>query len=342
MPPIKNIRIKIVLLAFLLIYKNNLKAQAVFISNCAPYPNYTITIKATPINLVIKNPAAWGCNVDVVFAYTVSIAGTIPNGWCGGGAGGTLNNAKVSISCSGRNFEVDIPRSASSGTVMSGNNQGINIPNCTGVTINSLCNGVSMNTTISGPGIAGSTKTLNNALPIELIEFSANQNGTKNVLLNWSTATELHNEFFTVERSSDAINWEAISTIKGAGTSSSIKHYNYEDVSPNNSLNYYRLKQTDFNSSYKYSNIVYINLFEKSTSYLTLFPNPANQTLSVFGITNATDVDLINNLGQKVNINYEMIDECIKLDTKDLIEGLYTIIVRTDSESLSSKLIILH
>lgn len=337
----KKIQKLISLITVIIVFKSSLNAQAVFVSNCSPHPDYTITVNAIPINLVIKNPAAWGCNVDVVFAYTVSVSGTIPNGWCGGGTGGSLYNAKISISCSGKNFEVDIPRTASSGTVMSGNNQGVNIPNCTGVNINSLCNGVSMNTTISGPGIAGSTKSLNNALPIELIEFLVSKNGS-NVMLNWSTATELDNDFYTIERSYDAINWEIISTIKGSGTSSTTKHYNYEDITPKNGVIYYRLKQTDFNSSYKYSQIVYINLFEKSTSFLTLFPNPANQTLSLYGMANAAEFELINSLGQKVNVSYNIIDDSIVLDTKDLIEGLYTIIVKTSSESLSNKLIIQH
>lgn len=94
-----------------------------------------------------------------------------------------------------------------------------------------------------------------NYLPIELISFAATpQAGT--VVLNWSTATELNNDFFTIERSVDGFSWEDLLSISGAGTSIHRLDYSAKDVRPYAGLSYYRLKQTDFDGQFSRSNIV--------------------------------------------------------------------------------------
>jgi hypothetical protein len=92
-------------------------------------------------------------------------------------------------------------------------------------------------------------------LPIELINFTANCR-EPNVELNWSTASELNNDFFTLERSIDAINFNPIGNVDGAGTSNSILNYQFTDNSPLSQQSYYRLKQTDFDGQFEYSDIV--------------------------------------------------------------------------------------
>jgi hypothetical protein len=92
-------------------------------------------------------------------------------------------------------------------------------------------------------------------LPIELISFtSVCENNV--VDLNWSTASETNNDFFTVERSKDDQTWESIATISGAGNSNATLLYSAKDLQPIAGLSYYRLKQTDFNGAYSYSQIV--------------------------------------------------------------------------------------
>jgi len=83
-------------------------------------------------------------------------------------------------------------------------------------------------------------------LPIELIQFKATKVGAY-VQLDWSTATEINNDYFTVERSVDGENFEVILTEKGAGNSSTQKDYRRYDEQPRVGYNYYRLSQTDFN-----------------------------------------------------------------------------------------------
>ncbi|MDG1475608.1 MAG: BNR-repeat neuraminidase N-terminal domain-containing protein, partial [Vicingaceae bacterium] len=88
-------------------------------------------------------------------------------------------------------------------------------------------------------------------LPIELLSYSVACTGNT-VQLDWITASELNNDYFTIERSVDAINFEAIATVDGSGNSSSIHNYSWSDDNPINGTVYYRLKQTDFNGAFEY------------------------------------------------------------------------------------------
>ena len=96
------------------------------------------------------------------------------------------------------------------------------------------------------------------SLPIELALFEGFNRINYN-LINWVTASELNNDYFTLERSTDGLCWNNIASIKGAGTVSTPSFYSYKDHTLiNNTINYYRLKQVDFDKTSTYSNIIYI------------------------------------------------------------------------------------
>lgn len=104
------------------------------------------------------------------------------------------------------------------------------------------------------PFTLGSSGT-NNPLPIELIFFSGKvENNT--IDLNWATASEINNDYFTIERSLNAIDFEEALIIDGAGNSSHTIYYSVVDESPLEGTSYYRLKQTDFDGKYEYSKVV--------------------------------------------------------------------------------------
>ncbi|MBI3510364.1 MAG: hypothetical protein HY064_06850 [Bacteroidetes bacterium] len=96
------------------------------------------------------------------------------------------------------------------------------------------------------------------ALPIEILKFDGMCNGNS-VLLNWSTASETNNDFFTVERSVDENNFVAIGTVDGAGNSSSVLHYSFIDKDDLPGEKYYRIRQTDFNGAFTFSSIIAVN-----------------------------------------------------------------------------------
>ena len=87
-------------------------------------------------------------------------------------------------------------------------------------------------------------------LPVELIRFSAACNDSK-ADIKWTTETELNNDFFTVERSPDAVNYLPIGIVNGAGNSSTVRNYSFTDTDPLSGTSYYRLRQTDFNGMTK-------------------------------------------------------------------------------------------
>lgn len=110
------------------------------------------------------------------------------------------------------------------------------------------------------------------ALPIELLSFEG-ENHDKTNLLKWTTASEINNDFFTLEKSKDGINFTVLAIVDGYGTSAFNLDYSFVDNNPYNQT-YYRLKQTDFDGEYTYSEIVGID--SKTNSFFTfnVFPNP--------------------------------------------------------------------
>jgi hypothetical protein len=105
-------------------------------------------------------------------------------------------------------------------------------------------------------GIGGG---IDNPLPIDLLSFTAKYQDGK-VLLNWATGSEINNDYFTLERSRDAVSAEIIGFVDGAGNSSQTLHYEFIDHDPLPGISYYRLKQTDYDGSFEYSQWVAVQV----------------------------------------------------------------------------------
>ena len=114
-----------------------------------------------------------------------------------------------------------------------------------------------------------------NPLPITLLSFIASATDNEQVVIKWETATEINNDYFTIERSRDGINWEVIAIIDGAGNSSSEQNYTHYDDDPEYGTSYYRLKQTDFDGQYEYFEVVVVTTNSSEEFKIMLFPNPA-------------------------------------------------------------------
>ena len=92
-------------------------------------------------------------------------------------------------------------------------------------------------------------------LPVTLLNFEVDcENGF--TVLNWSTASEINNDYFVIEKSTDAINFFPIATVQGNGNSNTVLSYTYTDETPNYATTYYRLKQVDFDGKFEYFNVV--------------------------------------------------------------------------------------
>ena len=107
------------------------------------------------------------------------------------------------------------------------------------------------------PFTLGSSSSTN-VLPIELVSFSGEKKDNRNIL-NWTTASEINNAFFTVEKSYNGIDFEWVGTKEGTSPSTQIINYSLTDYYILETLNYYRLKQTDFDGKFEYSNTISID-----------------------------------------------------------------------------------
>jgi hypothetical protein len=166
------------------------------------------------------------------------------------------------------------------------------------------------------PITLGST-TLDNPLPVELISFTA-QSVNESVKLNWVTASELNNDFFTLQRSVNGIEFESITEIDGAGTKQTRTDYEYVDTTPLPNLSYYRLKQTDFDKKSSYSKVVAVNV--SLSGELSMHPNPvSNDTPLTFN--RKGDYIILNNLGVIV-LKANGVNQ---LDISGLAPGVYTV-----------------
>lgn len=135
-------------------------------------------------------------------------------------------------------------------------------------------------------------------LPIVLDYFKATATKSNFVLLEWGTFSEQNNDFFTLERSIDGKTFQIITTIEGAGSSNKKRSYSFEDTTPVEGMNYYRLKQTDFNGEFEYFKIIAANLnnqnYVTKESYLSAKniqagPNPFKESVTITYTTASSD-----------------------------------------------------
>lgn len=111
-------------------------------------------------------------------------------------------------------------------------------------------------------------------LPVELIYFKANLI-TKAVKVEWQTASEVNSSHFLVERSTDGEIYKIIGEVSAAGNSDELIAYEFIDYFPNESNNYYRLKQIDFDDAFEYYNTVVVNANTGTElTHVNLYPNP--------------------------------------------------------------------
>ncbi len=116
-------------------------------------------------------------------------------------------------------------------------------------------------------------------LPVELLSFTAEKAG-QDVLCNWETASEVNNNYFTVERSPDGIAYAPIGKIKAAGNSSTRRSYHFVDINPLAGDSYYRLKQTDFDGVVHHFDAFHI-FFGTIRSDYVFYPNPSSGIVHV-------------------------------------------------------------
>ena len=173
------------------------------------------------------------------------------------------------------------------------------------------------------------------SLPINLVSFNATII-ERVVQLNWQTALELNNEYFTIERSINIVDWEIVDIVDGAGNSSNLLDYSLIDINPLDGESYYRLKQTDYNGEYQYSQIKSVTFTAKEE--LKIYPNPTTGQIFIEGGNNELSNILIYNLlGENVSKHVKKTingDSTLSIDLSKLSPGVYFIRTKTTANKV--------
>lgn len=175
------------------------------------------------------------------------------------------------------------------------------------------------------------------ALPVTLVSFTAANENDERVRVEWISAEEVGNAFYTIERSQDAINFEAIGTREGAGNSQDIRRYEFLDNDPLEGRAYYRLKQTDFNGEFEYSEVVSVTVNPTQTEFsYALYPNPVskdgNLTIEQIGAgtTDLLTYEIVSISGRKIMHGQAQLENRkVNLTPRnDLRHGVYLIRIK--------------
>ena len=166
----------------------------------------------------------------------------------------------------------------------------------------------------------------NESLPVDLDGLVAMSNGDGSVNLAWHTSFEKNNDGFEIQRSLDAGPFKTIGFVQGQGHSTAVTRYDYhdQDISTQSTIQYYRLKQLDYDGSFSYSGAVAVMMNSRQQQCI-FGPNPAT---SYINFTCAAEVVVFDNLGNQILRTSEQ-----QVNLSMLPKGVYIIAARTESNS---------
>lgn len=219
-------------------------------------------------NLVLENNAGSNINIDIGTGGVLIVQGDVVV------ANGALNGLSVTSGGTlvvGGDFDLGSGSNiVNNGSMYGGSTSGSASITGAGGTVGDLDDLLA-----DDPTLCGLTTTCAVVLPVSLLSFEAMLRDT-GVQLDWATATEENNEFFSIERSIDGRQFETIAIVEGAGNSTVELHYSYFDSFKTdfNGFVYYRLSQTDYDGTRETFDMVALRI-EAVASEPILFPNPS-------------------------------------------------------------------
>lgn len=178
-------------------------------------------------------------------------------------------------------------------------------------------------------------------LPVELVTFDAKYNG-KTVDLNWTTASEINNDYFTVERTKNGNDFLTIAKVRGAGTTITMHFYSANDDAPLNGVSYYRLMQTDFDGHNSFSKLVAVEINENvfGIDYLYASQDAGQIYFATKNISGDITIDVIDVLGRitiSQKLFYSNENEILKINSSLLKTGVYILRVSNNGSAINKK-----
>jgi hypothetical protein len=183
---------------------------------------------------------------------------------------------------------------------------------------------------------------LTQPLPVSLLYFDALAVDNK-VKTRWATASETNNDYFTVERSANALDFMPVGVVNGSGQSNTLLQYSFTDADPLPGLSYYRLKQTDFDGSVTYSEIRPVRFTEDPTVPALVFTHLSTNGILSFGFNRDVHVDRVTIFDASGRLVHEerLSGESLQqgsLQVTGLSTGLYLVLISTPAEEFTSKI----
>ncbi|NOS91059.1 MAG: T9SS type A sorting domain-containing protein [Cyclobacteriaceae bacterium] len=185
-----------------------------------------------------------------------------------------------------------------------------------------------------------------NALPVTLTYFAGRIDGSIGIL-EWETASELNNDYFEIQHSLDGLEFTPVGRVNGKGTINQKSSYIFEDRNLTKGINYYRLRQSDFDGKVWYSDLISLD-YDGSTPLIAfLYPNPTTTENVNIELVNATSQDVrvrIFDMTGKVlvnsQINSESLESVISLKSSELKSGIYIVEVVQGLQRVTKRLVI--
>jgi hypothetical protein len=202
------------------------------------------------------------------------------------------------------------------------------------------------NSTLSGTIPVGITITaigigsISTPLPVSFSAFTVKADGCK-VQLNWSTAMEINNDYFTVERSRDGRTFTGIATVQSRGNSNEKHDYVYIDEHPENGSGYYRIRQVDLDGKHTATSIQQVYVHCNGNDAIRVFPTVSNNNIQIIlpaGYEDAT-ITLLTALGQQIKVPVEGGGLSYRIRVDQLASAMYIVRVRKGIELHSYKVI---
>ena len=162
-------------------------------------------------------------------------------------------------------------------------------------------------------------------------------------LISWTTEQEVHNDFFTLQKSTNGTLWSSIGTVDGAGNSSIQNSYRFLDTENINGLRYYRIKQTDFNGLEKISEPIVVSN-TNFDPFGTIFPNPVINEFSIEysgdHLNSTYNLSIVDEMGRVVKVFNTMLKHDNNFSVSELNRGVYSIILKATDGTFYRRILI--
>ncbi len=317
--------------------------------------NVGISIPKVPANEAVPPVMTLTSLIGGIYAADVVDGTSTPGFWI---YQGVLNQAgfpALGLDIEADLYRVSFPSSAAGRSVRLVNNENTNngffdyvIPGYPGGAIDPLvkfyAGGIVDNSIPSNSYVESAAP-----LPITLLTFNVTKLNSKSVKLNWKTSLEINSDFFGIERSKDGNTWETIGKVIAAGNSSKELAYEFIDdnlplIRTKEQVFYYRLRMTDLDGKYQYSDVRGVNFGKLSTGVVTIYPNPTVEHINVdlSGMDlDAGKVDLfVYDMSGRQVIKKNIIGNGIELiDVSQLPANTYNVVVKQGETAYQQRVI---